>query len=186
MELDGEFFVAQALTKGDIHVSHGCNAVQNGAEGLGLGAVSQHAVLEGALEGFCFRFAPNRARQDRRASRRRGRRVRSRHPRDADGCPWRWRLLWCLRSTRVDRIFLLLGGRLGSNRAASPAAWRNRARKRHRETIPFGLNVVPCIRGGLEINHHPRHIGLERSEEHTSELQSLAYLVCRLLLEKKK
>src|SRR2546425_7201096 len=30
----------------------------------------------------------------------------------------------------------------------------------------------------------PRRPG--RSEEHTSELQSLAYLVCRLLLEKKK
>src|SRR2546425_3470742 len=29
----------------------------------------------------------------------------------------------------------------------------------------------------------PRRV---RSEEHTSELQSLAYLVCRLLLEKKK
>src|SRR2546425_2220330 len=29
------------------------------------------------------------------------------------------------------------------------------------------------------------HLGA-RSEEHTSELQSLAYLVCRLLLEKKK
>src|SRR2546425_8400352 len=29
-------------------------------------------------------------------------------------------------------------------------------------------------------------IGVVRSEEHTSELQSLAYLVCRLLLEKKK
>src|SRR2546425_5668607 len=28
--------------------------------------------------------------------------------------------------------------------------------------------------------------GGHRSEEHTSELQSLAYLVCRLLLEKKK
>src|SRR2546425_2947443 len=28
--------------------------------------------------------------------------------------------------------------------------------------------------------------GARRSEEHTSELQSLAYLVCRLLLEKKK
>src|SRR5687767_15249182 len=27
---------------------------------------------------------------------------------------------------------------------------------------------------------------ITRSEEHTSELQSLAYLVCRLLLEKKK
>src|SRR2546425_5886078 len=34
-----------------------------------------------------------------------------------------------------------------------------------------------------------RHQGTNdtmRSEEHTSELQSLAYLVCRLLLEKKK
>src|SRR2546425_7291972 len=31
----------------------------------------------------------------------------------------------------------------------------------------------------------PRN-SVERSEEHTSELQSLAYLVCRLLLEKKK
>src|SRR5205823_14729011 len=31
----------------------------------------------------------------------------------------------------------------------------------------------------------PRH-QRARSEEHTSELQSLAYLVCRLLLEKKK
>src|SRR5687767_15501373 len=29
-------------------------------------------------------------------------------------------------------------------------------------------------------------VGRVRSEEHTSELQSLAYLVCRLLLEKKK
>src|SRR5205823_8609829 len=32
---------------------------------------------------------------------------------------------------------------------------------------------------------HPSAFG-SRSEEHTSELQSLAYLVCRLLLEKKK
>src|SRR2546425_6530561 len=34
----------------------------------------------------------------------------------------------------------------------------------------------------------PRRVtaGPRRSEEHTSELQSLAYLVCRLLLEKKK
>src|SRR5687767_15776712 len=29
-------------------------------------------------------------------------------------------------------------------------------------------------------------VATPRSEEHTSELQSLAYLVCRLLLEKKK
>src|SRR5687767_15752691 len=32
----------------------------------------------------------------------------------------------------------------------------------------------------------PHESYFQRSEEHTSELQSLAYLVCRLLLEKKK
>src|SRR2546425_8769933 len=34
--------------------------------------------------------------------------------------------------------------------------------------------------------HREEDDGDARSEEHTSELQSLAYLVCRLLLEKKK
>src|SRR5437762_4450916 len=33
---------------------------------------------------------------------------------------------------------------------------------------------------------HNSHVSAERSEEHTSELQSPMYLVCRLLLEKKK
>src|SRR5205823_14220849 len=37
---------------------------------------------------------------------------------------------------------------------------------------------LPCLDGNAS--------GPTRSEEHTSELQSLAYLVCRLLLEKKK
>src|SRR3989441_6354592 len=37
------------------------------------------------------------------------------------------------------------------------------------------------------LDRRPRGFEPERrSEEHTSELQSLAYLVCRLLLEKKK
>src|SRR2546425_5273540 len=45
---------------------------------------------------------------------------------------------------------------------------------RRRGGPAFGLGrVCPAHRAG-------------RSEEHTSELQSLAYLVCRLLLEKKK
>src|SRR2546425_8017376 len=41
--------------------------------------------------------------------------------------------------------------------------------------------------GGLgeRRRRHDVHSPIERSEEHTSELQSLAYLVCRLLLEKK-
>src|SRR3712207_8910466 len=33
---------------------------------------------------------------------------------------------------------------------------------------------------------YPKHAWPERSEEHTSELQLRQYLVCRLLLEKKK
>src|SRR5437016_10697671 len=33
---------------------------------------------------------------------------------------------------------------------------------------------------------HPTALRMSRSEEHTSELQSLTKLVCRLLLEKKK
>src|SRR2546425_8058089 len=36
----------------------------------------------------------------------------------------------------------------------------------------------------LAVRRLPEHLG-QRSEEHTSELQSLAYIVCRLLLEKK-
>src|SRR3712207_6867562 len=37
------------------------------------------------------------------------------------------------------------------------------------------------------VSHEPRRpSGCRRSEEHTSELQSRQYLVCRLLLEKKK
>src|SRR3712207_7711852 len=37
-----------------------------------------------------------------------------------------------------------------------------------------------------QFERHLQPLGLARSEEHTSELQSRQYLVCRLLLEKKK
>src|SRR2546425_8021160 len=40
--------------------------------------------------------------------------------------------------------------------------------------------------GTFEVSIEPDADCCTRSEEHTSELQSLAYLVCRLLLEKKK
>src|SRR5687767_15857461 len=42
------------------------------------------------------------------------------------------------------------------------------------------------ILGRLQRVMAAAHVTPGRSEEHTSELQSLAYLVCRLLLEKKK
>src|SRR6266404_1069577 len=53
------------------------------------------------------------------------------------------------------------------------------------DALPISLRH-PARRAtpGARIRHQP-HAGA-RSEEHTSELQSLAYLVCRLLLEKKK
>src|SRR2546425_4034672 len=51
------------------------------------------------------------------------------------------------------------------------------ARRRSLETLlQFDLPAIVIAKG-----QEP-----PRSEEHTSELQSLAYLVCRLLLEKKK
>src|SRR5437899_6788407 len=40
--------------------------------------------------------------------------------------------------------------------------------------------------GEQDAEHEPRRTLGVRSEEHTSELQSLRHLVCRLLLEKKK
>src|SRR2546423_11958891 len=45
---------------------------------------------------------------------------------------------------------------------------------------------VHARRGGQGFAREHAHVDHGRSEEHTSELQSLAYLVCRLLLEKKK
>src|SRR2546425_4942385 len=58
------------------------------------------------------------------------------------------------------------------------------------------IRPVPMTAAVLAVTSSPRkgrygcqavhRFSLTRSEEHTSELQSLAYLVCRLLLEKKK
>src|SRR3989449_8357993 len=45
------------------------------------------------------------------------------------------------------------------------------------------LDVVPARRADWSVDPFTF---LERSEEHTSELQSRLHLVCRLLLEKKK
>src|SRR2546423_12061187 len=62
-------------------------------------------------------------------------------------------------------------------------------------SIEVGAAVIVVVLGDQKRNireragNHPVAVdrpGLTRSEEHTSELQSLAYLVCRLLLEKKK
>src|SRR3712207_8259405 len=72
----------------------------------------------------------------------------------------------------------------GAERATSasgpPDTWtRGRVRRTYCSTLrpaPWGLKVV----GLVLVSHSP-----ERSEEHTSELQSRQYLVCRLLPDKK-
>src|SRR5687767_12681974 len=48
------------------------------------------------------------------------------------------------------------------------------------------INDYESLRHYVERAENGEANVLTRSEEHTSELQSLAYLVCRLLLEKKK
>src|SRR2546425_6814645 len=50
--------------------------------------------------------------------------------------------------------------------------------------VPEPVEELP--RGRERLDPEVRRVDQARSEEHTSELQSLAYLVCRLLLEKKK
>src|SRR3712207_7348795 len=52
------------------------------------------------------------------------------------------------------------------------------ARTRHQGAEVKGVELLVLQR--------LRHLAADRSEEHTSELQSRQYLVCRLLLENKK
>src|SRR2546425_7745403 len=63
------------------------------------------------------------------------------------------------------------------------------ARTRHVRHSPGGVWRAPAGAepvGGAPDTWPNTWSRASRSEEHTSELQSLAYLVCRLLLEKKK
>src|SRR3712207_8034283 len=67
--------------------------------------------------------------------------------------------------------------------APSRAGCGSRSRLGHftRGILPAGAPSLGPVRAVLG---RPGNLG--RSEEHTSELQSRQYLVCRLLLEKKK
>src|SRR3712207_7808875 len=61
--------------------------------------------------------------------------------------------------------------------------------RRGDEAVPQGPDAALSVRGAGQGGRPPaagRRAPVRRSEEHTSELQSRQYLVCRLLLEKKK
>src|SRR5258705_13952086 len=53
------------------------------------------------------------------------------------------------------------------------------------DALPI-YHVIAGPDSGMSLTHVRPGRGHLRSEEHTSELQSLRHLVCRLLLEKKK
>src|SRR2546425_8234321 len=56
-----------------------------------------------------------------------------------------------------------------------------------KEALSFEGETGPYVQYAVvRANNILKKVQNVRSEEHTSELQSLAYLVCRLLLEKKK
>src|SRR3712207_6852633 len=55
-----------------------------------------------------------------------------------------------------------------------------------REPVSTPAGIFTSICFSRSTRPAPRHSSQGRSEEHTSELQSRQYLVCRLLLEKKK
>src|SRR3712207_7391385 len=88
-----------------------------------------------------------------------------------------------------DALPILLGpqGHVGSGQQLGDAGGAAEHLVGERSGGPVGgdLGVAHGQAADLEgLGQHGVH--LERSEEHTSELQSRQYLVCRLLLEKKK
>src|SRR3989441_4419311 len=89
------------------------------------------------------------------------------------------------------RLVIVEGGVGHRTAAAQDGAARQRERRiRVPRLGDGGRGTEEHAEGedGGERDAHPSQISRRagRSEEHTSELQSLAYLVCRLLLEKKK
>src|SRR3712207_8019963 len=66
-------------------------------------------------------------------------------------------------------------------RHAGPAGGQSLRHRRH----DLAAAPLETARGGIRGRATVRTAAAARSEEHTSELQSRQYLVCRLLLEKK-
>src|SRR3712207_8677611 len=94
------------------------------------------------------------------------------------------------RSTRFPYTTLFRSLRLRG--AASAEAFAGALRETL-EPSAAGLNVfavraegLAASRGATDFGEYFLYFSFFRSEEHTSELKSRQYLVCRLLLEKKK
>src|SRR5687767_15404508 len=89
------------------------------------------------------------------------------------------------RSTLFPYTTLFRSGRVGT---ALQSARRREKDKRDEQLQTIGhmlAGIVHDLKTPMTVIAGYVQL-MARSEEHTSELQSLAYLVCRLLLEKKK
>src|SRR3712207_9264698 len=80
-----------------------------------------------------------------------------------------------------DALPIFKAARRAYGSGAPPTPWNRASQPPRPRRAPGGLNPLrrrrrPCS----------ARLAEDRSEEHTSELQSRQYLVCRLLLEKKK
>src|SRR2546425_5080042 len=95
---------------------------------------------------------------------------------------------------RHRRVCRTPRGREGCSRCSSRSERRNTTHEAHREDDQASRGRVTCrcsissrlANSLISASPATKPPTWARSEEHTSELQSLAYLVCRLLLEKKK
>src|SRR3712207_7940204 len=86
-----------------------------------------------------------------------------------------WRLFFFFNDTATTEIYTL------SLHDALPIYQRRHQQRRQRQPRQACADPFACLHL-IALRSSRRH----RSEEHTSELQSRQYLVCRLLLEKKK
>src|SRR3712207_7914767 len=87
--------------------------------------------------------------------------------------------------TATTEIYTLsLHDALPISEAAACEVPRAARRRLHREGHQSALHRD--ARNREDLSREGARVRRERSEEHTSELQSRQYLVCRLLLEKKK
>src|SRR3712207_8714906 len=94
------------------------------------------------------------------------------------------------------KIVMLSDLHLGyHNTRADLAKWVELVNAEHADAVLIGGDIVdfsvqPLLKADMASEFRklnaPVYACLGRSEEHTSELQSRQYLVCRLLLEKKK
>src|SRR3989441_491379 len=93
--------------------------------------------------------------------------------------------------TRIDWQLALIALAISPGLVVTGRIFRRRLRRHSREAKKLESSTMSIVQEVLGALRVVKAFGQEareeeRSEEHTSELQSLAYLVCRLLLEKKK